>query len=114
MTTPESLWQQMRRNEDAAFNTLEDIKEADRLSRRASILTVRDWLFPDGKPPQPWSVAECDIWYRLTEQAELALAIVSNDDEKDSQSPSDLDCSSPDEDYSNEVPTAEERSPSLR
>ena len=112
MTTPEPLWQQMRRNEDAALNSSEDIKEADRLSRRASILTVRDWLFPNGKPPQPWSVAECDILCRLTEQAELA--IVSNDDEKDSQSPSDLDCASPDEDYSNEVPTAEERSPSLR
>ena len=112
MTTPEPLWQQMRRNEDEAFNTLEDIEEADRLSRRASILTVRDWLFPDGRPSQPWSMTEYDIWRRLTEQADLA--IISDDEERDSQPPSDLDCQSPDEDYSNEVPTAEERSPSLR
>jgi hypothetical protein len=42
----------------------------DAICDAARIEALRSWLFPDGEPPQPWSVAEYEIWQRLTREIE--------------------------------------------
>jgi len=118
--------------EAIAMKGINDIEEADLSMRMASILVVRSFLFPEGKPSQPWKIAEYGIWQTLTREAEivseaLARCTVTNGEGEAEASPVGTPpkvayrCPSPDDvpydpanDYSREVPTAEERSPSLR
>jgi hypothetical protein len=118
--------------EAIAMKGVNDIEEADLAMRRASILAVRSFLCPSGKPPQPWSIAEYGFWQLLTREVKiveeaLARCTVTNGEGKTKAFPVGTPpglayhCPSPDDvpydpanDYSREVPTAEERSPSLR
>jgi hypothetical protein len=61
MTTP--LWVKMMKAENEAFCHCQDLNEADRLSRAAAILAVRDYL-PIWEGSQPYRI--------LTEEARLA------------------------------------------
>ena len=130
MTQP--LYLQMMAAEAIAMKGINDIEEADLAMRRADILAVRFFLFPNGKPPQPWRIAEYGFWQQLTREAEiveeaLARCTVTNGEGEAEASPAGTPpevayhCPLPDDvpydpanDYSREVPTAEERSPSLR
>lgn len=67
-----TLWREMMARKDAAIEGCEDLEDADHLSREASILTVRDWLFPDGDPPGPWNIEAHRIWQALTAEAAAA------------------------------------------
>lgn len=63
------LWRAMFAASDAALEAAGDLEahQIDPLIAAAQLEAVRDWLFPDGRPPQPWSVAEFSIWSRLGE-----------------------------------------------
>ena len=71
-TDTRPLWQIWRDAEDAALEGIEanGLGQVDAICDAARIEALRDWLFPDGKPPQPWAVAEYEIWQRLTREAE--------------------------------------------
>ena len=64
------LWRIWREAEDAALEGIEadDLEQVDAICDAARIEALRSWLFPDGEPPQPWSVAEYEIWQRLTRE----------------------------------------------
>jgi hypothetical protein len=126
------LYLQIMAAEAIAIKGVTDFEEADLAMRRASILAVRDFLFPSGKPPQPWGIAEYGFWQQITREVEivseaLARCTVTNGEGEAEASPAGTPpglayhCPSPDDvpydpanDYSREVPTAEERSSSLR
>lgn len=65
----------MQRSEDIALENAGELTMAqiDRIRAKARILAARDWLFPGGKPPQPWSIAEYQIWQRLTAEADKII-----------------------------------------
>lgn len=77
-TDTRPLWQIWRQAEDAALEGVEDVylEQVDAICDAARIEAVRDWLFPGGKPPQPWAVAEYQIWQRLTAEIERCRELV--------------------------------------
>lgn len=76
MSHPE-LWREMLAASDEAIRGEAPGPRADALITEAHLEAVRRYLFPEGKPAQPWNMAKLHLWKRLTvalTDAQLFLA----------------------------------------
>jgi hypothetical protein len=85
VSTPE-LWREMLAASDEAIQGEPPGPRADALIAAAHMEAVRQYLFPAGPPPQPWNMAEYQVWKRLTvalDDAQLFLAECDKQSQED-------------------------------
>jgi hypothetical protein len=86
VSTPE-LWRQMLAASDQAIRGEAPGPRADALIAEAHMEAVRQYLFPEGQPAQPWNMAEYQVWKRLAvalADAQLFLAECDKQSQEDS------------------------------